>query len=165
MPTLVNVVKENLYPYSKIITIAWIVLVFIFASVLFYFWYLKNTKYDLLSQTTKFRDVANQNDGADKDTIILYFFYVDWCPYCNTAKPELDSLIEKYPAGSTVNNYVIEYKKINLTNTDNPDNKDYIKQYNIDSYPTIFIIDPTGKRVDYHAKVTLPNLNKFVTSL
>jgi thiol-disulfide isomerase/thioredoxin len=164
MPTLINVIKEKVAPYSNYITIAWIVLIFTFASVIFYFWYLKNTKYDLLSQNAKFNNVANENQEDGKDAIILYFFYVDWCPYCNTALPELKAIKEKYPQGSPVNKYVIEYKIVNLTDTDDPDKKDYIKQYNIDSYPTVFIVDPTGKRIDYHAKVTQSGLDKFINS-
>jgi len=164
MPTLINVIKEKSAPYSNYITIAWIVLLFTFASVIFYFWYLKNTKYDLLSQNAKFKNIANENQEDGKDAIILYFFYVDWCPYCNTALPEFNNIMQKYPQGSTVNKYVIEYKKINLTDTDNPDNKDYIKQYNIDSYPTIFMIDLNQKRIDYRGKVTQSGLDKFINS-
>ena len=63
-----------------------------------------------------------------------------------------------------INGKQINYHKKNLTE-DTPANQDLIKQYEIDSYPTIFIIDENDKRTDFKSSATLSNLDKFINSV
>ena len=42
----------------------------------------------------QFSDVANAD--TRKKEVIIYFFHVDWCPHCKTAKPIWDDFSNKY---------------------------------------------------------------------
>ena len=160
MKYFTTIVSEGVKAYEKQMTIVFLVLVFTTASLIFYFYFFKNSKYNRLSSNTSFSDISNtkkENNG----TIKFYYFYVDWCPYCTKSLPIYDSLKQKY---DNINGKQINYHKKNLTE-DTPANQDLIKQYEIDSYPTIFIIDENDKRTDFKSSATLSNLDKFINSV
>ena len=115
-----------------------------------------------MSVNKSFSDISNtkkQNNG----TIKFYYFYVDWCPYCTKSKPHYESLKTNHT--TSINGKEIEYFDKDLTDDTDNNNINLIKKYNIDSYPTIFIIDENEKRIDFKSSATLSNLNKFINTV
>jgi len=135
------------------------VIVFTFASVFFYRYYFEDSKYNKTSAAKdNMNDIPNSSGNG---TIELHMYYVTWCPYCKTALPVVNGLKEKYD-GKILNSKYVTFTISDITDTS--ENQFIVDKYNIKSYPTIFIVD-NGKRVDYKAKVTNENLEKFLNSV
>jgi thiol-disulfide isomerase/thioredoxin len=100
------------------------------------------------------------SSGGSKSAEIM-MFSVDWCPHCKSAAPEWDNLVEANN-GKTVNGHSIKYSKINCTE-ESPDVELLIKKYGIEGYPTIKLIKD-GQVIDFDAKPTKDNLNKFLNT-
>ena len=77
---------------------------------------------------------VNKNNEGFSDKGVLYFFYVDWCPHCTTAKPVISSL-EK---DSSVNSKV-EIKRVNCEGSDQE--KELAEQYNVKGFPTVIYVN------------------------
>jgi glutaredoxin len=86
--------------------------------------------------------VNKNNEGFEGTKPKLYFFYVDWCPHCTTAKETIfnDSVWKQL---NTNNN--VELIKVNCEGTDEETN--LAKENNIKAYPTV-IIDNNGQKKD-----------------
>lgn len=172
MANIINVITEKLKPYSNIIISVVILVIFI---LLAYYVYL----YHFLpyQEKNKMSDVANSNHR--KKVANIFFFYVDWCPHCKTAKPEWNNFKVQYN-NTEVNGYTIKCYDINCTEdngtidiTDMPEEAsgiiettptkiaDLIRKYNIDAYPTVKMLKD-NYTIDYEAKITEESLEKFV---
>jgi len=172
MKYFTTIVSETVAKYQRLITVIFLVLIFTIASVIFYFRVFKKSKYNTSSENKSFSDISNINNKNNKNnknntmknngTIQFYYFYVEWCPYCTKSLPIYRSFKDKY---NSINEKQIEHYEINLTNDTDPANKNYITKYNIDSYPTIFIINENGDRIDFKSSATLSNLDKFINSV
>ena len=167
MAYITKYIGDKVRPYSSYITIAWLALLFFSLGIVYYYLYFKNSKYNPTNKENKFTDVANiqkEEDDPQFKTVNLYICKVDWCSHCKKAESIFKAFQDKY------NNKVINNKRFiisinDLTDTDNAETKDFIKKWNINQYPTVFINDPiTGKRYDFKAKVTMENLEKFIQS-
>ena len=66
------------------------------------------------------------------DSVILYFFYTDWCPHCKSAKPIWEDLKNTI---TMVNNVKINYIDVNCDNE-----KQLAETFNIEGYPTIKMV-------------------------
>jgi len=181
MSNVLTVISEALKPYSNIIIAVFIFIIFISLS---YYGY-KNY-YIPYSEKQVLADMANAN-GRTKIANI-YFFYVDWCPHCKTAKPEWDTFMMRYN-NTEKGGYMIQCYSINCTDDNGtilmndinaiPENAekekpydiketpvkiaDLIRKYNIDAYPTIKMLKD-NTTIDYDAKITYDHLDKFVES-
>ena len=91
------------------------------------------------------------------DSVELLFFYTDWCPHCNTAKPIWKDLKDTTPA---INNVKINYVDVNCETE-----KELAEKYNVEGYPTIKLIKD-NQVIEYDAKpdkeTLLVFLNKFL---
>jgi len=171
MANIITVIGEKLKPYNTIIISCFIFVVFI---ALAYYAY---KKYFLPRQEkNKMSDVANVN--SRKRIANIFFFYVDWCPHCKTAKPEWNNFKINFD-NSDINGYTIKCYDINCTEdngtidivdmpSDASDIKttptqisDLIRKYNIEAYPTIKMMKD-DYTIDYDAKITEESLSKFV---
>ena len=131
-----------------------------------------------------FSDVANARQ--EKSVIDIYFFSVDWCPHCKTAKPEWDQFKRQYN-NTVVNGWTIKCYTIDCTDDngeqviqiDNSDpsnpsatgikptsvkTADLIRKYKIEGYPTIKMMKENIV-VDFDAKVTQKSLASFVNTV
>lgn len=179
MPSLSKVVGDVIRPYQYYIVGA---VAFIIFSIIAY--YIFQTVYLKKKKNIKFEDVANANNR--KSSIDIFFFFVDWCPHCKTAKPEWDQFKRNFN-NSTIGNSVIKCYDINCTDDNGEDvveldNSDpnnpvqtgikpttmktaeLIQLYNIDAYPTIKL-KKDDMVVDFDAKITQVALSKFVNSV
>lgn len=111
-------------------------------------------------------DLDNVSNATGKGTgdaqIIL--FTVDWCPHCKSAAKPWQQFVEKYD-NEMVNETTLRCITTNCTNEDDADVIKQIKQYNINSYPSVKIIRADKTVVDYDAKITADNLETFVHAM
>jgi thiol-disulfide isomerase/thioredoxin len=77
---------------------------------------------------------VNKNNEGFENKGVLYFFYVDWCPHCTTAKP----VISKLEQDSAVNSKV-DIKRVNCEGS--AEEKELAKQYNISGFPTVIYVN------------------------
>jgi thiol-disulfide isomerase/thioredoxin len=174
MATVLTVISEALKPYTNIIIAIFIF--FIFVTLGFYAY---NQYYVPYSETQKLADMANSN--GRKKLANIYFFYVDWCPYCKTAKPEWNTFKLQYN-NVEKGGYIIKCYDINCTDdngeiniSEMPDDAngliqttptkiaDMIRKYKIDAYPTIKMTKDSTT-IDYDAKITSEHLDQFIES-
>lgn len=140
-------IKNNQQRISMII----LMLIFSLAAYYAYIWYMPKPKIT--------DDIANAN-RRDKNAE-LYFFSVDWCPHCKTAKPEWDKFVANYD-GKEMNGFIIKCNTINATNDEDPKISSLLQKFSVDHYPTLkMVVD--GKIIDFQGKIQETSLVKFIT--
>jgi len=173
MSNIITVISDTLKPYAN--SILGLIIFFIFIGVGYYTYYRYYIPY---IEKQNGSDIANSN--GKKKIVNIFFFFVDWCPHCKTAKPEWNNfklqynniekdnyLIKCYDINCTEDNGTIEISEIPPEASDIHTTPvkiaDLIRKYNIEAYPTIKMIkDDTT--IDYDAKITNSNLEKFIES-
>jgi thiol-disulfide isomerase/thioredoxin len=141
--------------YTSIIFIVFLVILFSYIGYNGYKKYYKNK-----ADVKDFSDVANANTRKKEAQVL--FFFADWCPHCKKAKPEWEQFKEEYD-GKTVNGYSISCQSIDCTSDKDQKTAIIIKEYNIESYPTIIMVVGDNK-IDYDSKVTKSGLEQLVLS-
>lgn len=71
----------------------------------------------------------------EKPTVVL--FYADWCTYCRRFMPEYGKIAKKFKEKF---NFVV-------INCDYQENDEYVKNFHIVGFPSLFIID---NKIGYH---------------
>jgi thiol-disulfide isomerase/thioredoxin len=177
MPSVFTVISDYLRPYQT--AIIFFVAVIIFGSLAYYSY---NNYYIPYKKRMEDSDVAN--NPQRKKIANIFFFFVDWCPHCKTAKPEWNSFKTQYN-NTEVNGYTLKCYDINCTEDngsidiiDIPNNvqeeyniqttptkiADLIRKYNIEAYPTIKMVKD-NYTIDYDAKITSDSLEKFIQTV
>jgi thiol-disulfide isomerase/thioredoxin len=164
MSSFYEVFNRVIQPYKTMILIIFLAILFGVVGFFIYTNFIAN-----MIKDRKFTDVANTT--GKKETIIIYFFFADWCPHCKTAKPEWEKF-SKNVNGTIVNNKTIQTMEVDCTdmdssNTSNPDvvnTIQMVKQYEVKGFPTVLAVKD-NKKVDYDAKVSLTTLNKYIEAL
>ena len=82
-----------------------------------------------------------QNGDGIKNDAVFRFFYVDWCPHCQDAKPEWEKFARKCP--KTIGRLNLRCESINAEQ-----NSEMAKVYSVQSYPT-FILETDGMKTEY----------------
>ena len=95
MPRFLEVVSRASRPYYNYIVLVLVLLLFIIVGRLAYNYLRKKNQ-------NQFKDVANAN--RQNKEVVIYFFHVDWCPHCKTAKPEWNNFSRKMD-GNQINGY------------------------------------------------------------
>jgi len=140
---------DYIKPLDKYILTVIMLIIFIVAGYLGYKWFIQSTIENLPNE-----NLANIN-RRESDAEIL-FFSADWCPHCKRAKPEWDNFKNNYNE-KKIGNYNLKCTSVDCTEGDSP----LIQEYAVDGYPTV-ILKKDGKRIDYDAKISEDNLQKFV---
>jgi len=175
MPSVFTVISDYIRPYQN--AIVFLITFLLFAGLAYYAY---NNYYLPYKKRTSESDVAN--NPSRKKIANIFFFFVDWCPHCKTAKPEWNNFKVKFN-GTEINGYTIQCYDINCTEDsgsidilDIPvdvqnDIKptptkiaDLIRKYNIDAYPTVKMVKD-NYTVDYDAKISSDSLEKFVQTV
>uniref|UniRef100_A0A6C0KFG3 Thioredoxin domain-containing protein n=1 Tax=viral metagenome TaxID=1070528 RepID=A0A6C0KFG3_9ZZZZ len=157
MAPILEVVKRIFRPYSTYIMITLLVIVF---SIAAYFIFKKYYIKKLVSDNKKYTDVANAEKRSKE--VVIYFFNVDWCPHCKTAKPEWEKFASSYD-GKEKGEYVIKCVNFNCTD-ENADVAKIINRFNIDSYPTIKMVKD-NQTIEFDSKITEYTLEQFVNTM
>jgi len=105
---------------------------------------------------------VNQNTSErfsnDSEPVVLYLFYVDWCPHCKTAKPQVAEL-EKQLNNKPVNGKNVVVKQVNCEGTD--EERALAKENDVKAYPTI-VLKNGDNTIEYEQAVSVENLNAFL---
>jgi len=137
-------------PFDNTILIVIISIIFIIAGYLGYKWFVQSTVENLGTA-----DLANDNNREGDAELI--FFFADWCPHCNRAKPEWDNFKKSF------NNKKVGLFNLTCTDVDcSEGNSPLIQEYSIDGYPTV-ILKKDGERIDYDSSISEDNLQQFIT--
>ena len=93
---------------------------------------------------------------------VINFFYVDWCPHCTKAKPEVEELEKELAEnGGKLNGVEVEINKINPEESE--ENKEKATKCNVNAYPTVVAVDEEGNKVaEMDSAVTKENLKVFI---
>ena len=93
----------------------------------------------------------------------LFFFYATWCPHCKTAKPIWEEVKNEYE-GKTINGYKVIFTDIDCTN-ESPDVEKMMNTYKIEGFPTIKLLKDGQQIIEFDAKPTKNNLDKFLNTV
>jgi thiol-disulfide isomerase/thioredoxin len=142
---LIQQVKTN----NKFIGIMLVVLVCIIAAAFI------SRKYLLPKVNAIQNSMSGASDGDVEGMATgptdVYFFNVEWCPHCKTAKPEWDKLVKANEGDG-------QYK---FHNIDCEKSSDLAKQFKVESYPTI-LKDNQGVISEYKKKPSESELQAFI---
>ena len=116
-----------------------------------------NSKTSFVANREGLDDVDDSNKVAN-----LILFYVDWCPHCNTAKPEWDALKDEYE-GKKINGYSIVFTEYNCTN-ETAEIEEVMNKYSIEGYPTIKLVKD-NQIIEYDAKPTKSTIEQFLNTV
>jgi len=102
-----------------------------------------------------------KDNEPEKEKIECVMYYADWCPHCQSAKPEWDEF--KSDVGSVRNGHNVVIKKVECEKE-----KDVCKAAKVEGYPTI--IFKCGDKVQHYEKERTKNgflsfLDDFIKSL
>jgi protein disulfide-isomerase-like protein len=82
----------------------------------------------------------------------LLFFHADWCGHCQRFMPIFDKFSKNINGG-----------KLNIVKFDADKEKNYVKSFGIQGFPSILLYEPNTKRfIDYNGDRTITDLVKFV---
>ena len=142
--------NDFIKPIDNTILIVIMSIIFFIAGYLGYKWFVQSTVENLGTA-----DLANDNNREGDAELI--FFFADWCPHCNRAKPEWDNFKNSF------NNKKVGLFNLTCTDVDcSEGNSPLIQEYSIDGYPTV-ILKKDGERIDYDASISEDNLQQFIT--
>lgn len=89
-----------------------------------------------------------QNNENFSERPTVYFFYVDWCPHCKTAKPKIKEFKSKNP-------------NVNVKEVDCDKDKELAKKFNVRGYPTVYLVKGEEK-TELDEGISVESLNKLV---
>ena len=88
----------------------------------------------------------------------LVFFYADWCGHCQRFKPEWNKFKNQ------MNNKKINGKVLVIMECSS-DEEDLMKEYDINGYPTLKLLDANGREIkEFSDQRNSANLKNFVNS-
>ena len=91
---------------------------------------------------------VRQNNEAFSERPTVYFFYVDWCPHCKTAKPK----VQEFKS----NNSHVNVKEVNCEKE-----KELAKKFNVRAYPTVYLVKGEEK-TELNEGISVKSLNNLV---
>ena len=141
--------------YENIVIIFIVLIIFIIAG---YYGYKQFYAKTADAKIKKFKDVSNAN--TREPNAELFFFYVDWCPHCKTAKPIWIEFKEKYN-NQVINNYTIKCNDVDCSDESVATTAETIKRFKIEGYPTVKMMIK-DKQYEFDAKISLNSLKQFV---
>lgn len=151
-----EIVKSYFTPYYWYILLFFCIIVFGLLTKYTYDKYKEEEKIN----SKKFNDVANAE--MRDNVLIVYFFYVDWCPHCKTAYPEWVKFKNEFNE-SEMNGYKVSCVEFNCTD-ETPDVLSAINEYKIEAFPTVKMLKDNQK-IEFDSKITYSALDKFLNTM
>jgi thiol-disulfide isomerase/thioredoxin len=136
------------------------ILLFVIISIITY--YVVKMYSDGKSSFHANRENIPKDDSLSTKQATLMLFYVDWCPHCNVAKPEWESLKADYD-GKSINGYTLSFVEYNCTEV-NEELNGLMDKYEIEGYPTIKLIKD-NQVIEYDAKPTKSTMVQFLNTV
>lgn len=156
MANIVDLLRQYLRPYYNIILIIILLVLFLVIGNYGYKMFYKNVQ-----DNRKFVDVANSNRRNKEVTI--FFFHVDWCPHCKTAKPSWQDFKTIYD-GKEVNGYIVKCVELNCTDDKDSAVTRAINEYKIESYPTVKMLKDE-QTYNFESRISKNSLEQFVNTI
>lgn len=153
MPRFLEVASRAARPYYNYIVFVVVLAIFVIVGRFAYNYLRKKNQ-------NQFKDVANAN--RQNKEVLVYFFHVDWCPHCKTAKPEWNMFSRKLD-GKEVNGYKLKCVDVNCTD-ETSEVSHFVEEFNIESYPTIKMVKDNNK-IEFDSKVKADLLEQFATTM
>ena len=91
---------------------------------------------------------VRQNTENFNERPTVYFFYVNWCPHCKNAKPE-------------VAKFKKENKNVVVKEVDCEVEKDLARKFNVRAYPTVYLVKGEEK-TELEEGISVDSLNRLV---
>lgn len=91
-----------------------------------------------------------QNNEGFSERPTVYFFYVDWCPHCKTAKPKVKEFRSR--------NSHVNVKEVNCEK-----DKELARKFNVRAYPTVYLVKGEEK-TELNEGISVNSLNNLVKS-
>lgn len=63
---------------------------------------------------------------------VIVWFYTDWCRYCQKLAPTFKKL--------TKDRQIKKEYSVAYVNAEDPRNKEYVKEYKVEGYPTVYLV-------------------------
>ena len=99
-------------------------------------------------------------DNSNDEPVVVYFFYVDWCPHCTNAKPEVAAFEKDLATQNNLMNGVpVEVKQVNCE-----EEKELAAEHGVKAYPTVVAVK-NNKKEQLNNKVTNSNLKDWLSRL
>lgn len=89
-----------------------------------------------------------QNNEGFSERPTVYFFYVDWCPHCKTAKPK-------------VQEFKKTNKHVNVKEVNCEEEKELARKFNVSAYPTVYLVNGEEK-TELNEAINVNSLNNLV---
>jgi thiol-disulfide isomerase/thioredoxin len=94
----------------------------------------------ILKNSNALESFSSDRLKPDNGCVTFAMFYAEWCPHCQTAKPEIQKLEDLLNAkNSEINNIKVKVERINCE-----DEKELANKYNITGYPTFKLLTNNG---------------------
>ena len=139
MPVLGTMNKEN---WSMLAFFALVVLLF----AIYYLSYKSNHE--------PF-DGGAPNLNVSNTEIVIALFYADWCPHCVSFKPDYKK------AMASLNGKKYKGKNMRFEMVDCDANKNLSKQYDVNGFPTVKILNSDGSSAEYDGARTYDGLKGY----
>ena len=128
---------------------------------------------DLNKQKFEFSNIILDNNKKfiyDKNKDFIVYFWGSWCPICKYQSPNIQELKKTYNVLSIAidsgsNQEIKDYLKSKNLNFDfiNDKNKSFMKQFNVQAFPTTFVYDKDSNLLFSEVGFTSVNTIKLKT--
>lgn len=102
-------------------------------------------------------------DAAQPGNVEVILFFASWCPLSKKAMPVWEKIKEKYN-GKTINNYLITFREIDGSDSENAAVSEKLDDYKVDGFPTIKLLKE-NELIDFDANPTQSSLEQFITTV
>ena len=107
-------------------------------------------------------------EGENKflNSLIVRFFYADWCPHSKKALVHWNSLREDEEVGngSVVNGYKIKYELHDCSDENDANTETRLNEFKVDGFPTIKV-EKGSDIIEFDAKPDYEILKKFIKAM
>ncbi len=93
-----------------------------------------------------------------KNKPVVIWFYVDWCGYCQRFAPTFDEI--------TKDKFIKKNYAVAFVNCEDPKNQELLKEYGIQGFPTVYLLNPKTQEKLYvdNFKLFMPNAKDVFVS-
>ena len=106
----------------------------------------------------------NRSEGFTEasEPVVVYLFYVDWCPHCKTAKPKMAEVQKNLAKNNNkVNGNTVQIELVNCEGSE--EERNLAKNNDVKAYPTIVATKNGSKIAEYENNITVDNLEKWIS--
>ena len=115
--------------------------------------------YYIYSKNLNVESFSNANLDPKEGEIVMVLFYTNWCPHCTKFKPTWEDL------KSEMDNQKVGNNNVRIESVDCEANPDLGKKYKVNGYPTIKLLKPNSKPLDYEGGRGLSEIKQYIENI